>query len=365
MDVLLVLEDPAGTRIAEAAPRTMHVRAGLGALPAECRAELYAEDAPLPAALGARLLALIDNRLVFDGPVVELRTDTMGQPRGLRARREPERVWNERVTLSLQDSTVGEALDTVVAALLHSPVTYTPTHAFVEPVEALGFVNYPLFAAVELLARLAGNALWDLPWDGGLRFRPSGVPPDHVLTFDPRRHALKVWQNTDEAFNYFVGHGGIVDGNEFLRVFYDEAGMERDGQRPADLFFRPIFRQSDYQRLRDAVLAEAPLPGLEKYLDVFGGAPEIAAGDVLELRGSPLPAPGGAQLVRVKEIEHDWRSDALVSRLWLARGRENASRFFSYMDHEATEADADWVGRRLGAFELDFSALDSSAQLDG
>lgn len=365
MTPTLRLYDASGRlRAAPVAPRKLEAVSGLGALPAECRLELLPRDAGLPVARRDRLRVEIEGRALFDGPVVELRADTLGRLRGLRGLLLPELDWNERVWAEFQDTTVGETLAALIANLAHSPVNYAPSHAFDAPLDALCLEAYPLFYAIDLLAKLAGNAAWEVGWDAGLRFRPFEATPDHALYYDARRHALKVWAGDEAARNSFTARGGIVAGNEFVRHFSDPESVAALGPRPMTLFMRPITTEAAYQQLRAALLAEATRPRLRKYVDVFEASGRFRAGDLLELRGSPLPEPGGDRVVRIKQVETLWTAERARTRLWLAEGRENARSYLSYLDHEHTGPDPDWVRRRAGVFTLDFSALDSAAHLD-
>lgn len=346
-----------------APPRSVHAVSRLGALSAECRLELLPEDARIPVSHHDHLVVSLAGETLFDGPVVELRTDSLGRLLSLRGALVPERDWNERTTGLYQESNVGAILAGVIESLSFSPVRYTPTHEFDAPIDALTFDQYPLFYAIDLLAKLAGNALWDLDWEGALRFRPSGVAPDHVVYFDPRHHALKVWQSDEPIRNSFTARGGIVAGNEFVRSFDDPESIARYGLLPMTLFVRPVNTPSVYERLREAIVSEATRPRLNKYLDVRSGGWTVRAGDLIELRGSPLPAPGQDQVFRVKAREIAWSLEKARARLWFAEGRENAASYLRYLDHEHTGLDPDWVRRRVGPFQLDFSAVDSSAQL--
>ncbi len=365
MNPIVRLYDSSGNLAAEIdPPRSVHALSSLGALPAACRVELLPEDARIPVSHHDRMIVELAGETLFDGPVVELRTDTLGRLRGLRGALAPELAWNERLSGPFADTTVGAVLVQLIDNLSYSPVHYAPEHDFDTPIDALFLDQYPLFYALDLLAKLAGNALWDLGWDGALRFRPADTPPDHVIYYDPRSHALKVWQSDEPIRNSFTGRGGIVGGNEFVRVFADPDSMAHYGPQPITLYFRPIHTEQVYQRLRDAILAEATQPALDKYLDIAGGGYAIRPGDRLELRGSPLPVPGDDRVFRVKTREVAWTAEKATTRLWFAQGRENAESYLRYLDHEHTGLDGDYVRRRVGPFELDFSALDSSAHVE-
>jgi hypothetical protein len=232
-------------------------------------------------------------------------------------------------------------------------------------VDHLRFVQAHLFYAVDLLAKLAGNWLWDVSWSHVLRFRPPDLDPDHVLYYDRRLHLFRVWESEEPVRNYLRLFGGIVNDNEFRREFFEADSVKRFGTRADSLFARPITTEGAYQLLRAAVLDVLPWPATEKYLDVSGGNLEIRQGDTIELRETGLPQVDNDNVFRIKQEEH-W-IDALGnlrSRFHLALGMESASRYQFYIDHDPTEDPSLFVERRIGPFRLDLSALDSSAHLD-
>ena len=165
--------------------------------------------------------------------------------------------------------------------------------------------------------------------------------------------------------NYFELFGGVVDENEFLRVFVDESSLARYGAKRESLFVRPIITEKAYLHLRQAVLEQAGQPVYEKYVDLFEEDVSIRFGDTLQLINTGFSNVDESRLFRVKmeEITLD-PSGRLRLRYHLAEGWESASRFLRYQDHEKGEPAEYYVARRTGSFALDFSALDSSAHVD-
>ena len=301
----------------------------------------------------------------FIGMVTRLRTDTADGSLGFDARRVPRRDLTEAVTGSFAHQSVTGILTSIVESLDHSPVTCEEDLFPGPEVERLEFVNMGLFYAVDLLARLGGNYLWDLDWNNRIRFDPPTDRPQHVVYFDPREHRFRFWENAATVRNYFLFHGGIVNGNEFRREFADEESIGRLGLRRDSLFARPVTTEQPFLLLRQAVLEELPRPGLEKSLDFRQGAIQVRAGDRVEVRESGLPELGRGNVFRVREVEHQiGREGDLFTRLHLARGLESASRYQFYIDHDPNEDPSRFVERRVGAFRLDFSSLDSAAHLD-
>jgi hypothetical protein len=365
MKPLVRLYDLSGNLAAEITdPRQVEIIIGLGAMERKCRVDLHNEDAMLDVDFAYRLEVEMKATTIFSAPVSELRTDSMSKPRGMVAYRDPAKEWEERVVGLHTLTTVGEILTCVIDGIFYSPVSYSATHSFTQSIDSFDLQRYPLFSTIDLLAKLADNAIWDLGHDGQLRFRPNDIEPDHVITFDHRRHALKVWKSDSPVRNYFTCKGGIIDGAPYEKVFSDPDSIDRYGLLDISLFCRPVTTDATFNLLRDAVLAEAVTPKLNKYFDIFEGGEDIRAGDLIELRNSPLPSPGGNQTVRVKKVEITWDNESWRTRLHLAQGLENASRYLAYLDHEANAEDTDYARRRLGTFELDFSALNGGSHLD-
>lgn len=365
-DIRLEVDDLSGQRVAETSRvKRLTIRAPFGAMKAKCFAEFFQTERDLPLEQGAECRVYQEGRLKFRGETVSVRRDSAGDELSLYAEREPEMHFNEAVNGIYEGLSPTGILERIAGSLSQSPLTLTPPVASSREIDRLHFVRFDLFYAIDLLAKLAGNWLWDIDWDNRLRFRPHDSSADHVVYFDSRSHALKVWKTAERIRNYFDLYGGVVDENQFFRVFADEESIARFGARRQSLFVRPIMTQAAFDYLRLAVLEQAGKPVYEKYFDRADGDLAIGAGDTLIIRDHGLCGVDEDQLFRVKmeEIAVD-PVGKVHTRYHLAEMWESASRFLRYQDHEKGEPTEQYVARRLGSFALDFSGLDSSAHLD-
>jgi hypothetical protein len=346
-------------------PAELHWIAPFGAEKAVLEVNLRPSDAGTDVRNGYRVDLLAAGELRFRGHVVRLRTETEGTLLGFDAEREPRLDLTEAISGTYDNQSVTTILSDVISHLLSSPLGYVNEYPSAVVVDHLAFVETQLFYAVDLLAKLAGNRLWDVGWTNVLRFRPPDLDPDHVVYYDRRLHVFRIWESDEPVRNYLRLSGGVVNNNEFRREFFDADSVDRFGIRADSLFARPITTEGAYQLLRAAVLEVLPRPATEKYLDFSSGNLEIRCGDMIELRETGLPGLDQDNVFRIKQEEH--RIDAvgnLETRLHLARGLESASRYQFYIDHDPVEDPSLYVERRVGAFKLDLSALDSSAHLD-
>jgi hypothetical protein len=346
-------------------PRRLRLRAGFGAEPAWLEVLLNPQDAEKNFEHGYDVKTWLNGTLSFKGKISRIRCESRGTRRAFEAVRQPRLDLSEAIVGVYSDGTVTDILAGLMSSLRTSPVTFVEEYPSQVRVDRLEFVNTGLFYAVDLLAKLAGNYLWDLSWENALRFRPPSAPADRVVYYRPRRHRLRVWTTSSTVKNYFLLFGGITGENEFRREFACGESIERIGLRRDSLFVRPIKTEGTYQLLQEAVLAELPHPGTEKHLDFFEGRPDIGAGDRVEIREMGGPGREDCCVFRVREVEQRVGSDGeLRTRLHLARGLESATRYQLYIDHDPDEDPSLFVERRVGPFRLDFSALDSAARLD-
>lgn len=356
VSLLFELCDEAGARVARGTDvARLRIRASFGALPSRCVLELDPDQTPFAPAPGASLAVWLDDAPVFRGPLQQRAVASGRPPRQWTAVRAPARALDTPAAGAFDNAYPHEVLQALWAQTPHLAYTLAPPSPSLARIDRLRFARLPLVYAVDLLARLDGNRLWDIDWSGNLRWRPADSPADHVLYLDARRHAL-LWGDSDAAIvNSWEFHGGAdAHGNEFRRQLEHPASIARYGRRRGRLFARAISTPSAFARLAAALLAHLPLPARLLRLEVFDGMPAAQAGDILELRGDPLHARA-----RVKTVEHDWRAGRLATRLYFAAGLESASRYTRYLDHDPVAAP-----RLLGRLALDRSALDSGAHID-
>ena len=245
------------------------------------------------------------------------------------------------------------------------PLSYSNSYPVNYQIDLLSYVGYRLFYAIDLLAKLSGNYLWDIGWDQTFRFRPNTLPADHILYLDQRKLNIKVWKSSEWVKNFFELFGGVVNENEYFRSFSDQASIDRYGSFRQSLFARAITTDEAYEYLRQAVLEQMPQPVFEKYIDVLDQDVSIQYGDTLQLRNTGLQGFDETQLYRVKREEIKVDPEGQIElRYHLADLWESSSRYLRYLDHQPVESAGDYVRRRTGSFQLDFSVLDSPAHLD-
>jgi hypothetical protein len=358
--------DPDGKRVAVIdRPAGIHITAPFGAEKAVLEIQFRKGDAWIPVDEGYRVELRLNGILKFEGKISALRTDSVGAILSLVADREPLLDLTEAISQTYENETVTDILGDIIQNLTGSPVTYSDDYPSSTEVDRLELVNTGLFYAVDLLAKLGGNYLWDVSWTNQLRFRPPDAEPDHVLYYHPGRYRFRIWETDRPVKNYLQLYGGVVDENEFRRDFADEESVQRYGLRRDSLFVRPITTEGAYLLLRDAVLAVLPRPANEKNLDIHYGTLDINTGDTIELRETGLPQLDDDNIFRVATLEHWVDADGkLCTRLHLALGLESSTRYQFYIDHDPMEDPSLFISRRVGPFRLDYSALDSSAHLD-
>lgn len=259
--IQIELRDLDGVPVAEVAgAKKVVLRAPFGAMKAKCFIELYQRDRGIPIAQAYECRVRIGGILKFRGRVADVRRHTQGDELSFYAAREPEVEMTESVSRTYENQSPTDILLDIVSRLESSPLTCDNADPVGYSIDRLTFIQFDLFYAIDLLAKLSGNSLWDIGWDDALRFRPHTGEADHILHFDRRKLAVKVWKTSRRVKNAFELFGGVADENQFYRWFVEEASVARYGARRKSLFVRPITTQDAYLYLRQAVLEQAPWP---------------------------------------------------------------------------------------------------------
>lgn len=343
------------------------VRAPFGAERSRFWIDLLPEDAGLELGHGYELIARIEGQVRFRGRIYDFRTDSAGNLTGIQAVREPKVLLADVVDGIYENVSPTAILADIVSHLRVSTLRYTPVYQSSRILDRLEFVQTPLFTAVDLLAKLAGNWLWDIDWNNNLRFRPheTELLPDHVLYYNAHRHRFKIWETQRFIYNTFHFEGGVAAGNAFERFFDEGTSAARFGARAKNIYARPMVTDGVFHWLRDAVLQQLPWPVNEKYLVLYDGRHDIGPGDVIELRETGLRRLETDTVFRVaeQEIRID-NTGEMVVKLTLAQKWESSRRYLSYIDHDYFRDPLTYIRRRVGHFELDWSALDSQAAVD-
>jgi hypothetical protein len=317
---------------------------------------------PLPQVqVGDTLKILFDGIRKFEGKVSDLRGSSVGNPLVLRAARRPRRDYLYDVRALFLDETPTSILAKVLDPF--SGPFYSGLPASGRIIDRLDFQGIPIFYVIDLLAKLAGNWLWWIDWDGNLKMVPPGSPPEHVWYHDPQTLVLLPWQRDRPVKNIFRFLGGVEAGGEFERFFDSPESRERYGWVDETLFSRAINSEAAFAYLQEAVLSQAPWPVNWRAVDRHDGVLSASFGERFELRGNNLPPPASSgQVFRIAAEEILWTEERIRVRYHLAQGYESSTRYTRYLDNDP--APESYIAARVGAFKLDLSALDSAAHLD-
>ncbi len=355
--------NPAGERIWETlSPARVEILARFGAEDSTAKVSLHSKE-PLPnLQIGYGLRIFLGGTVKFTGIVSELRRDSMGFPLVIRGARRPRRMYR----CEARELFINKSPTTILKTFLDQATGPVPEYnglpASSRQIDRLDFQGLPLFYAIDLLAKLAGNWLWWIDWEEKLRFIPPQGNAEHVWYYNPETMGLHPWFRDRSIKNVFRLHGGVVSGGEFERYFTEESSMDQYGVVEETLFARPVVTEKAFEYLRDAVLGQAPWPCYFRMVERWDGDLTASFGERFQLRGDLPSGIQSGRTYRIAAEEITWTEDHFVTRYHLAEGKESATRYTRYLDHEpGTES---YVQARLGAFELDLSALNSEAHLD-
>lgn len=311
---------------------------------------------------GDRLRITFGETTKFIGMVSELRRDSATFPLVICAARRPRRMYRSQVRGLFVNKTVTTILKTLLDEAGDTVPEYDGQPASTRRIDRLDFQGLPLFYAIDLLARLAGNWLWWIDWEGKLQFIPSQGTPEHVWYYNPEVMRLRPWLRDKTIKNVFRLHGGVASGAEFVRYFLDETSTQQYGVVEETLYARPVVTEAAYRFLRDAVLDEAPWPTHYRAVERWDSNLTASFGESFQLRGGLPAGMQSGRTYRIASEEIIWSEKESLMRYHLAQGTESGTRYTRYLDHEpGTDL---YVQARLGAFELDLSALNSEAHLD-
>jgi hypothetical protein len=318
---------------------------------------------PVPdSQLGRRIRIRLEETICFDGKISGIQHDPGFVPVTLQAARRPRRLFQGVVRGLYLDQSPTQILEEVLSQVTGPVPVYTVNPASTRIIDRLDFQGLPLFYAIDLLARLAGNWLWWIDWEANLHFVPALSLPEQVWYYDPEQMLLKPGLRDRSIKNQFRLLGGVSTGAEFERYFGEDESTDRYGQVEETLFARPITTETAYQYLREAVLEQAPAPTRFRYLERSDGHLATRFGERFQLRGNLPEGILTGQVFRVAAEEILWTEEQCRVRYHLAEDLESATRYTRYLDHDPHEGF--YAQARLGPFTLDLSALDSEPHLD-
>jgi hypothetical protein len=343
-------------------PARLEILGRFGAEDSSAKVMLHSSERFPNAQIGDELRIFLNGTTKFIGMVSELRRDSLSFPLVIRGARRPRRMYHSEA----RGLFINKAPTTVLKTLLDEATGPVPEYDGLPTssrrIDRLDFQGLPLFYAIDLLARLAGNWLWWIDWEGKLRFIPSQGSCEHVWYFNRESMGLHPWFRDKSIKNVFRLHGGVVSGGEFERFFTEETSREQYGVVGETLYARPVVTAQAFEYLREAVLDQAPWPTYFRAVDRWDGDLTASFGERFQLRGDLPSGMQSGRTFRIAAEEITWNEKEFLVRYHLAEGKESATRYTRYLDHEASTGL--FVQARLGAFELDLSALNSEAHLD-
>ncbi len=343
-------------------PARVEILARFGAEDSTAKVALHLRERLPNTDIGDGLKILLDGTVKFSGVVSELRRDSLDFPLVIRGMRRPRRIYRMEVRGLFENKTPTTILKTLLDETTDPVPAYSGLPASTRRIDCLDFQGLSLFYAVDLLARLAGNWLWWIDWEGILHFIPSQSSSEHVWFYDQETMGLHPWLQDKSIKNVFRLRGGVSSGGEFERYFTEEDSERLYGVVEETLYARPIVTEQAYEFLREAVLKQAPWPAYYRAVDRWDANLTANFGERFRLRGNLPAGLESGRTYRIAAEEITWTEEELNIRYHLAEGLESATRYTRYLDHEASTGL--YVEARLGAFALDLSALNSEAHLD-
>ncbi len=340
-------------------PRKATLKSGFGAQPRRAWIEFYDEQASLPFSLGDWLTVNVNETRSFRGKIRQIRLDNQGDLLTVYAEWAPSREFDQLVSTQLARVTATGALDALVKA---SGLSYVEDPAHESSFTHLEFESHPLLAAIDLLAKLAGNWRWDIGDDATLQFRPFGELPDRVVLLENDHYTIDLWQHDESEFHAVEINAGIVSGEELTaQVISQELAHPSMVER---LYARPIVTDDAMHALLAAVEMQQSAPHFSHYVDLVGGGEAIEPGETLQFTfETPLPLLPSEQVFRVKQREIVYAHESLRTRLHLTSSFESSDGYYASLKTDRVIA-ANYRDGRVGAFQLDVSSLDSESHLD-
>lgn len=334
-------------------PRKVTIKSGFGAMKRRCWLELYQEDQYLPIEIGSILKITVNRIDCFRGRIQERRIDSIDDPLSCYAEFDPEREYNKQIYGTFENQRVREILQHIV---VDSGLSLTGVWNQNPRFHRLVFTGEPLFLAIDLLAKLAGNLLWDVRENGNLEMRPL-FHPDHWLVLRRDADGVNLWQTVNDVFAVIEIAGGVKEGSVYEKTIEIPELSPIVEIEKIRVYIRPIADLDAFHALRRSTVQQMTLPHYEHYVDWLGEGEKIKPGETARFYAENLVLFPQTQLFRIKMREMTYLHETLQTRFHVTSGFESAETYFHYfhVDHPISQ---------FGPFQLDVSALDSPAYLD-
>lgn len=341
-------------------PRKITIKSGFGAQKRRCWLEFYNEDSDIQAELGTMLEVRIDDTACFRGRILQRRIDCVDDYLSVYAEWDPEREYPIDVGQTFLNRSIRTMLDRL---LLGSGIVRATPMNYQGVFSRMEFFNEPIFAAIDLLAKLAGNWLWDIKDDSTLLFRAPSDIPDHVLHLDKTSDTINLWETNGDLYSEIEIQGGITNGSTYDTwiTIPELSGLSNTGS--TRIYTRPIASLDAFSALKNAIISQMTRPHYEHYADLAGRGETIAPGATVRLTADDFPLLPDDLIFRVKIREIVFAHESLNVRLHLTSGLESSPTYFHYHRTERVDPPS-YLEGKVGSFQLDISALDSATNID-
>ncbi|MBZ0254490.1 hypothetical protein K8I31_00405, partial [bacterium] len=239
---------------------------------------------------------------------------------------------------------------------------YNPDPIHQQIFSRLEFQEHPLIAAIDLLAKLAGNWRWDIDDEAALHFRPFGEAPDHIVHLAQDQYSIDLWRHDEEQSSNIEINAGVASGEKLTaRVISQEVSNLSSIQR---IYARPIVTPDAMAALSSAIERQIKTPYYSHYVDFMGQGEDILPGDTVQFTFTdPLALFPLEQIFRVKQRDLTYAHETLTTRLHVTHSFESTNQYFDALETNKHPT-AQYMDSYVGAFQLDVSALDSESHLD-
>lgn len=340
-------------------PRKCIVQSNFGALRKRCWIELHNEDSLLEIELDDWCEVRIRSVLCFRGRVIQRRIDSIDDYLSLYAEWNPEQQFETKITGEFHGLTATQ----ILSRILESTGLIWNNQA--ESSSELGKIVFDrdsIFQAIDLLAKVSGNWMWDIREDSTLSFRPRTTLPDHSISLDLNRDTVNIRQSIVNSFSSILIQCGFSDGLMYSILYPPNTDAISEAVRQS-IRVDAVASLDAMALLRAAVEQQFSRYRYEHYIDLFERGENIQPGETVRFLVDRFPLFPVDTQFRVKQREIAYSHRTLKTRLVLTTGFESSTHYFSYFFEDEPHEDLPDL-YESNAFQLDVSALDSAKHLD-
>ncbi|NUM54366.1 MAG: hypothetical protein HUU46_12030 [Candidatus Hydrogenedentes bacterium] len=222
-----------------------------------------------------------------------------------------------------------------------------------------------ILEALTALAYAAGGYVWSVDEEMAVQFYKA-VRPARVWYFDPVRIGVAYGANRTELANAIYFDGNPVSG-AVSKTYARGESIDEYGFAARSLEYFGISREEDADKLAAGLLDDLSYPERVGSVEFFHGNAEVAAGDLIEVRGGPLQRSdrelehefggrfAGKLIARVREVVHRFSGAHVSTRVELTSPLRSVAAPLSFMVRSQP------IGSAVFQFRLD----DAGVALDG